>query len=1040
LAINKRKVLDSARKHAQKGAKQRALKEYNKLIQADPRDAKLLLEVGDAYRRWGQAEEAIAQYTKVANQYKSDGFDARAVAVLKQILNLDPKRYTAHVSLAELYQRMSLDSDAVGALQTAADGYYRDGRRKEALELLRKMAALDPTNTTSRLKVADLLKQEGLEKEAVQEYEQVVAELTRQGANEQVTVVQERILEIEPNRTDIMVLLAQSLSDLGRPERAEAFAQRAVEKGSEPDHYELLCGIYKSLGNDSRLAETTQELAALYRERGDDDKAREVIQRIPSTLLDAVDAGVDQTDASEVAVLGDDELLEDEDFLVTDEGDVVSLDAELGPPVDDLSAPLENESAEPLVVEEAPAEPVPVEEPLPEGDPDQLFAEATVYLRYGKRDQAITSLKAVLLQDPDHRGALEKLGEAHSEGGDTEAAVGCWLKAAEAARAADDADGYNIIRDRIGALDAEAAAELDPMGEVANDVSETADAVELDFTDVESEAAVPDSADASESMEFDLDISVAEELPDEGTDVSEEDTGDFEIEFEDVSEQESVDEPVESDESTTDLDDAEFELDVDTSEAAPVAESSDPGENTTTAAQIQEDLEEAEFYIQQGLSSEAEAICRRILSIAPNHPSALLKLGEIAAASGADPVAAAEASETSEVEEDEGIELSFDEDAAPEPSLDEAEGIECDLDESETEQPEVSEESEDLAAIMAEAEAAVDAHQPGEESEGTSIEIDMGVVEVVEEDATEVEHVPMLEDPEPPFAPAPVLAEPEPPLNETTDATLPVSEVEAVAAAADDDANFDLAAELADVFEDDDDSEADPDPSLSQSGRSTVEEGFESIFADFKKGVSATIDEGDYDTRFDLGIAYREMGLWDDAISEFQICLASEGRRCESLHMMGLCTMEVGRVADAVSHLEQALAMPEASDQARAGLYFDLGRAQAMAGDLDRARNAFEQVQALEPDFPGVAEQLAGIESGKIVQPESDDGYESFDDIMDDDDVSEAEPLESFDDVIAEVEALPEEQAAAPPAEPAANDDTGTKPGRSGRKKKISFV
>ncbi|HEM47608.1 MAG TPA: tetratricopeptide repeat protein, partial [Alphaproteobacteria bacterium] len=140
MAINKRKVLDAARKFAQKGAKQKALKEYNKLVQADPRDAKVLLEIGDAYRRWGQAEEAIAQYQKVANQYKADGFDARAVAVLKQILNLDPKRYTAHVALAELYQRMGLDSDAVGALRTAADGYYRDGRRREALELLRRMA------------------------------------------------------------------------------------------------------------------------------------------------------------------------------------------------------------------------------------------------------------------------------------------------------------------------------------------------------------------------------------------------------------------------------------------------------------------------------------------------------------------------------------------------------------------------------------------------------------------------------------------------------------------------------------------------------------------------------------------------------------------------------------------------------------------------------------------------------------------------------------------------------------------------------------
>ena len=50
MAINKRKILDSARRHAQKGAKQKALREYAKLIAADPRDAKMLLEMGDVHR------------------------------------------------------------------------------------------------------------------------------------------------------------------------------------------------------------------------------------------------------------------------------------------------------------------------------------------------------------------------------------------------------------------------------------------------------------------------------------------------------------------------------------------------------------------------------------------------------------------------------------------------------------------------------------------------------------------------------------------------------------------------------------------------------------------------------------------------------------------------------------------------------------------------------------------------------------------------------------------------------------------------------
>ena len=65
MAINKRKVLDAARRYVQKGARAKAFKEYGKLLASDPQDAKLLLEVGDTYRRWGEVEEAIAHMNKL---------------------------------------------------------------------------------------------------------------------------------------------------------------------------------------------------------------------------------------------------------------------------------------------------------------------------------------------------------------------------------------------------------------------------------------------------------------------------------------------------------------------------------------------------------------------------------------------------------------------------------------------------------------------------------------------------------------------------------------------------------------------------------------------------------------------------------------------------------------------------------------------------------------------------------------------------------------------------------------------------------------
>jgi tetratricopeptide (TPR) repeat protein len=225
--------------------------------------------------------------------------------------------------------------------------------------------------------------------------------------------------------------------------------------------------------------------------------------------------------------------------------------------------------------------------------------------------------------------------------------------------------------------------------------------------------------------------------------------------------------------------------------------------------------------------------------------------------------------------------------------------------------------------------------------------------------------------------------------------------------AADDGGSFDLSEALADVLDD-----GDEDPNETTAGGrplSTVDDGFESLFSDFKKGVSATLEDGDFETRYDLGIAYREMGLFDDAIGEFQVCLDSPSKRLESLYMMGLCAFEVGRLSDAVSHLEQALSTPDVPEERQVGIRFDLGRAYAAAGDPGRARSAFEALLAIT-DFPGAAEALADLgDAGSPTLADEEDGFESFDDLITEVEegaevVMEAETFENFDDVISEAQ------------------------------------
>ena len=106
----------------------------------------------------------------------------------------------------------------------------------------------------------------------------------------------------------------------------------------------------------------------------------------------------------------------------------------------------------------------------------------------------------------------------------------------------------------------------------------------------------------------------------------------------------------------------------------------------------------------------------------------------------------------------------------------------------------------------------------------------------------------------------------------------------------------------------------------------TEEEGFEQVFHAFKSGIERELGDGDHEARYDLGIAYKEMGLLEDAIAAFQIAMHAPARQLACLHMLGLCALELKRAADAVAHFEQALSLPELPTDQRVPLRYDAGR------------------------------------------------------------------------------------------------------------------
>lgn len=145
-----------------------------------------------------------------------------------------------------------------------------------------------------------------------------------------------------------------------------------------------------------------------------------------------------------------------------------------------------------------------------------------------------------------------------------------------------------------------------------------------------------------------------------------------------------------------------------------------------------------------------------------------------------------------------------------------------------------------------------------------------------------------------------------------------------------------------------------------ESGAGSVDEmvDVESVFAQFKKGVAQQISVDDSDTHFDLGIAYKEMGLIDDAMQEFETAARNPQRACTALTMIGMCCLEKGEAPRAVEYFERALASKQKSAGEELALFYELGNAYELLGDVDRAVQSFEKVVARDRAFRGAASRL----------------------------------------------------------------------------------
>ena len=163
-----------------------------------------------------------------------------------------------------------------------------------------------------------------------------------------------------------------------------------------------------------------------------------------------------------------------------------------------------------------------------------------------------------------------------------------------------------------------------------------------------------------------------------------------------------------------------------------------------------------------------------------------------------------------------------------------------------------------------------------------------------------------------------------------------------------------------------------PSPPLGSSVPKQDKYGLDGLFSAFKKGVGEQLAQDDTESHYSLGIAYKEMGLFDDAIAEFQSAARDPRRLADCITLQGICCREKGDPAKAEEYFRSGLAVEGLSHEEQLCLSYELALLYEMIGDRERALTGYLEVFKLNSDFRDIARKIASLRTDDETQEGAD--------------------------------------------------------------------
>ncbi len=918
----KTKIIEAAQKFARKGQIDKAVAEWQNLLKNKPDDANVYNTIGDLYLKGSRKNQAIESYNKACTIFKDSGFSLKSIAVNKKILKLDPNNLDALDSMAQLHKERGMIINAKECYLSIAAYHIRAGGHDKALEAYQQIVDMEPKNLNVKLSLAELYLKEQMVQEGSKIYAEVIGELLERERYEDAEKLCKRLEETLSSPSAVVRYMVQI----------------HLARGNIDEAYESFKHLEVDVAQDSEIAVLKAEI--LIR-KGHAEEGLTVLQSI------------DRRDVTELSQL--------KIFRHLLEAKELSQALEV---LDDL--------AEKYTTSRRLEELLALYQQVLKHDADQLKARQRMIdlLKKMKRNEEVIQ-------------QYKEMGRTYASSGQIEEARNIYEKVL------DMTPGDLEVQAQLKELSPETAqAKTQEFGEVVLDAGSeggTGDGAPARVTVIDDEMKIETfetvTAEAAEEPPLEFSPPVVE-LSDEGVEeieVVQEEDEDLEtllqdniteadvymkyghmkkamvhleknleigprhiptherllqifVELDNAQEQintlmilarryQEIGE-LEKHEATLNqllALDPENELAQQNMEEGPEVLSSSavgeapaetanlnfefddaksPGapsavEETHEGVELSGDLEaseesvddlldEANFYLQNGMIDEARVIYEKVLALHPQREDIAKQLEEIAGngmkeAAPPDEISKIFSEVAEEIldDEQESVSLEGQEETVP-------------LDAAETQETKpVSAPSDDFSSF----------------AEELQQEMDLSVSDIMPQS----EEVP-----------------------ETADET--------------DDFSSELRREV--------------EESIASDGHLFDESDVMEIFSEFREGVRRELGDEDHETHYNLGIAYLEMGLLDEAREEFSIAGHNPKRLMDCITMVGLCYIQKGEFQKALTELEKGLVEEGRTEDEYIGVRYEIVKVCEQLGDLVRARQELLRIYEANPRYRDVARKL----------------------------------------------------------------------------------